>query len=83
MSNKSTSIASKSNKRKIESLLSYIKILSTDEALKTFATNCKTTVGNLLQIAYGGSVSAKLSKTINEKSDGAVLLEDLRPDIFS
>lgn len=83
MSNKSSSTISKAEKRKVESLLSYIRTLSTDDAINNFASNCKTTAGNLLQIAYGGSVSAKLSKQINEKSQGAVLLEDLRPDIFS
>lgn len=73
----------KADKRHVKSLLSYIKNLSTDSAVDKFANECKTTKGNLIQIAYGGCVSAKLSKIISEKSNGMVLLEELRPDIFS
>lgn len=72
----------KYEKRHVKSLLIFIKALSDEESLSTFAKDCKTTKGNLLQIAYGGNVSAKLSKIISEKSNGVVLLEELRPDIF-
>ena len=51
--------------------------------LEKFAQQCGTTTGNLMQIAYGGSVSAKLSKKIYEESKKKVLLAELRPDIFS
>lgn len=74
--------ANDSTKKHVKTLLDYIKKLSSSD-LHTFADDCGTTTGNLMQIAYGGSVSAKLSKTIYEKSAKAVLLEDLRPDIFS
>lgn len=73
----------KNDKRHVSSLLSYIKSLTDERSINDFAKDCQTTKGNLLQIAYGGSVSAKLSKIISEKSNGAVSLEDLRPDIFS
>jgi len=74
--------ANDSKKEHVKTLLNYIKNLSVSD-LHTFAINCGTTTGNLMQIAYGGSVSAKLSKTIHEKSAKAVLLKELRPDIFS
>ena len=83
MNTKANLIPKKTDKRRIDSLLSFIKALNGDQDLKTFADNCDTTIGNLMQIAYGGSVSAKLSKKIFEKSNGEVPLEDLRPDIFS
>ncbi|ENW00180.1 hypothetical protein F938_00824 [Acinetobacter bereziniae LMG 1003 = CIP 70.12] len=69
------------SKGHVLSLLKYLKKKSEDD-LNEFASSCGTTPGNLLQIAYGGSVSATLSKKINEKSKGVVLLADLRPDIF-
>lgn len=67
---------------KVESLLGYLKNLDNVQ-LEHFSSACNTTKGNLLQIAYGGSVSPHLAKRIHEHSDGKVLLEDLRPDIFS
>jgi hypothetical protein len=71
------------SKKRVESLLTYLKSISSETDLEKFAIDCGTTTGNLMQIAYGGSVSAKLSKTIFEKSNSKVLLSDLRPDIFS
>lgn len=73
----------KPQKDKVQSLLAYLKDFSSDKERKEFAKNCGTTQGNLMQVAYGGSVSAKLAKTIHEKSDKKVLLGELRPDIFS
>lgn len=57
--------------------------LGSDSEVQAFAEKCGTTKGNLLQIAYGGSVSPILSKKISNQSGGEVLLSDLRPDIFS
>lgn len=74
--------ANDSTKKHVKTLLDYIKNLSSSD-LHTFSSDCGTTTGNLMQIAYGGSVSAKLAKVIHEKSNKAVLLEELRPDIFS
>ena len=69
-------------KKHVKTLLDYIKNLSSSD-LHAFASDCGTTTGNLMQIAYGGSVSAKLAKVIHEESSKTVLLEELRPDIFS
>lgn len=74
--------ANESTKKHVKTLLDYIKSLSASD-LELFTVKCGTTTGNLMQIAYGGSVSAKLSKIIHEKSKKAVLLTELRPDIFS
>jgi len=71
------------NIKRVSSLLSYLKSIPSEIDLIKFAAKCGTTTGNLLQIAYGGSVSAKLSKKIHEKSEKKVLLVELRPDIFS
>lgn len=71
------------SKKRVESLLTYLKEFSTTNDVEKFAEFCGTTAGNLMQIAYGGSVSAKLSKQIHEKSRKKVLLNELRPDIFS
>ena len=71
--------SSRSKKEQVKSLINYLKKIDAE----SFATQCATTKGNILQIAYGGAVSAKLSKTINKESKGEVLLEELRPDIFS
>ncbi|MDH0032534.1 MULTISPECIES: YdaS family helix-turn-helix protein [unclassified Acinetobacter] len=70
-------------KTQVTSLLSYLKKLGSDDATEKFAKKCGTTKGNLLQIAYGGSVSARLSKKICNESNGEVPLEELRPDIFA
>ncbi|RSP97649.1 hypothetical protein EA716_02350 [Acinetobacter baumannii] len=73
---------SSKSKKHVKSLLSYIKSKSKED-LEVFAKSCGTTVNNLFQIAYGGSVSATLSKTINKESEGKISLSDLRPDVFS
>lgn len=70
-------------KNQVLSLLTYIKNLGSDAAIQEFAEKCGTTKGNLLQIAYGGSVSPILSKKISTQTDGQVTLADLRPDIFA
>lgn len=70
-------------KNQVVSLLSYIKKLGSDSEVQDFAKKCGTTRGNLLQIAYGGSVSPRLSKKISTQSNGEIPLSDLRPDVFS
>lgn len=70
-------------KNQVNSLLIYMKNLGSEAKVSEFAEKCGTTKGNLLQIAYGGSVSPRLSKKISTESDGAIPLKDLRPDIFS
>ena len=77
-----TSTHTKISKKRV-GLLNFLKAIPTEKDLSKFAKDCGTTTGNLMQIAYGGSVSAKLSKTIHEKSESKVLLVELRPDIFS
>ncbi|WP_151833939.1 hypothetical protein [Acinetobacter ursingii] len=74
--------SSTNSKGHVLSLLKYLKKKNKDD-LNEFATDCGTTPSNLLQIAYGGSVSPRLAKKINEQSKGLVSLSDLRPDIFS
>ena len=74
--------SAKKNKR-VPSLLDYLKNITSENDLEKFAQQRGTTTGNLMQIAYGGSVSAKLSKKIYEESKKKVLLAELRPDIFS
>lgn len=71
------------SKKRVESLLTFLKGKASEKEVEKFADECGTTTGNLMQIAYGGSVSARLSKTIFEKSNSKVLLSELRPDIFS
>lgn len=71
------------SKKRVESLLTFLKEISTSNEVEKFAEFCGTTTGNLMQIAYGGSVSARLSKKIHEESKKKVLLTELRPDIFS
>ncbi|EHU2364951.1 helix-turn-helix domain-containing protein [Acinetobacter baumannii] len=73
---------SSESKKHVKSLLVYIKSKSKED-LERFAKSCGTTSSNLLQIAYGGSVSAMLSKKINKESEGKISLSELRPDIFS
>ena len=68
---------------RFKSKICEIKNISSENDLENFAQQCGTTTGNLMQIAYGGSVSAKLSKKIYEESKKKVLLAELRPDIFS
>lgn len=77
------STQTRESKKRVESLLTHLKSLPSENDLNVFADSCGTTIGNLMQIAYGGSVSAKLSKRIHEKSNEKVLLVELRPDIFS
>lgn len=74
---------SKKQKPNVTSLLEYLKGLLTDEARVAFASECHTTIQNLYQIGYGGSVSAKLAKAISEQSGNLVPKSDLRPDIFT
>lgn len=82
MTTKSHTQSTKKPKR-VDSLLNYLKSIPSEKDLTKFAELCGTTTGNLMQIAYGGSVSARLSKKIHETSEKKVLLTELRPDIFS
>lgn len=61
-------------------LLDYIKGLD-KEGFQAFASACGTTVGQLRQVAYGRRASAELAIAIDRASGGAVLCEELRPDI--
>lgn len=62
-------------------LLEYIKILD-DAQLKTFASRCSTSVGQLKQVAYGNRrANAALSISIDRHSGSRVTCESLRPDI--
>lgn len=62
-------------------LLEYIKILD-DAQIKTFASRCNTSVGQLKQVAYGNRrANAGLSIAIDRYSDSHVTCESLRPDI--
>lgn len=63
------------------SLHSYIKTLY-KQAFDRFAASCKTTVGQLRQVAYGNRrASAKLAINIERETSGAVTCEELRGDI--
>lgn len=63
------------------SLHSYIRTLD-KPAFDRFAVSCKTTVGQLRQVAYGNRrASAKLAINIERETSGAVTCEELRNDI--
>lgn len=61
-------------------LLDYIKPLKAD-ALEAFALKCRSTPGQIRQVAYGRRASAELAIRIDMASDGAVRCEDIRPDV--
>lgn len=62
-------------------LLDYLKTLNFD-AQKAFAERCKTSVGQLKQVAYGyRRAGAALAILIEKESGGGVRCETLRPDI--
>ena len=59
----------------------YIKPFD-KQALKDFAGNCGTTVGQLKQVAYGyRRPGAALAIGIERESSRAVTCEEMRPDI--
>lgn len=62
-------------------LKDYLKTL-TDAQAAAFAEHCGTSVGHLKNIAGRHKTCAeKLAINIERESDGAVLCEDLRPDV--
>lgn len=62
-------------------LLDYIKALDKPQ-LEAFALSCRTTVGQLRQVAYENRrASAALAIEIDRNSCGSVPCESLRPDI--
>lgn len=62
-------------------LLEYTKPLSREE-LEEFAARCKTSVGQIKQVAYGHRrASAALAIDIDRETKGAVSCDQLRPDI--
>lgn len=71
---------SKHEKKHVKSLLIYLKNVSDAEQL---AQSTGTTEKNLLQIGYGGSVSARLAIKISEATNQVVSKKELRPDIFA
>lgn len=63
------------------SLHAYIKKLDRDE-LDQFANRCKTTAGQLKQVAYGNRrAGAGLAVNLDRETGGQVTCEELRPDI--
>lgn len=61
-------------------LLDYINGLDKQQ-LEAFAGACRTTAGQLRQVAYGRRASAELVILIDRASNGSVPCEALRPDI--
>lgn len=62
-------------------LLDYIKGLDKQQ-LESFASSCRTSVGQLKQVAYGNRrASAALAIDIDRCTSGEVPCEVLRPDI--
>ncbi|MET3052083.1 YdaS family helix-turn-helix protein [Pseudomonas alkylphenolica] len=62
-------------------LLDYIKGLDTAQ-VETLAASCKTSIGQLKQVAYGNRrASAGLAIAIDRVTSGRVTCEELRPDI--
>ncbi|NMZ77512.1 helix-turn-helix domain-containing protein [Pseudomonas nitroreducens] len=62
-------------------LLEYMKPLASQE-LEAFASACKTSIGQLKQVAYGyRRASAALAIEIDRVTAGSVTCEQLRPDI--
>ncbi|AMO78043.1 transcriptional regulator [Pseudomonas citronellolis] len=62
-------------------LLEYMKPLSREE-LEEFAARCKTSAGQIKQIAYGHRrASAALAIDIDRETKGIVSCDQLRPDI--
>ena len=62
-------------------LLEYMKPLASQE-LEAFASACKTSIGQLKQVAYGHRrASAALAIDIDRETKGEVSCDQLRPDI--
>lgn len=62
-------------------LRNYLKNLSTEER-EVFAAKCGTTYKFLRNIAYGyRRAGESLCINIERESDGAVICEELRPDV--
>lgn len=59
----------------------YIKPFD-KQSLETFAVSCRTTVGQLKQVAYGyRRPGAALAISIERESSRSVTCEEMRPDI--
>ena len=66
---------------RIEKLLEYLKSL-TPEQRNDFAGRCKTSIGHLRNVAYGGRpCGEKLAIAIDRESAGGVRAEDCRTDV--
>lgn len=62
-------------------LLEFIKPLTREE-LASFAARCKTSAGQIKQVAYGHRrASAALAIDIDRETGSSVTCEQLRPDI--
>ncbi|WP_269915336.1 YdaS family helix-turn-helix protein [Acinetobacter sp. HY1485] len=70
----------KHEKKHVKSLLAYLK---QSQDVESLAQRIGTTQKNLLQIGYGGSVSARLAIKICEATNHVVSKKELRPDIFA
>lgn len=53
----------------------------TAEQREAFAARCKTTVGQIRNVAYGRNCGESLAISIERESLGVVRCEDLRPDV--
>lgn len=59
----------------------YLKPMTRDE-IQALAERCKTSAGQLKQVAYGNRrPSAALSIDLDRETQGAVTCEELRPDL--
>lgn len=68
-------------KKPNQSLINYLKSLSTDKACEDFARRCGTSVGYLKLVMYGNrKCSATLAISIDRESNGSVRCDDLCPD---
>jgi hypothetical protein len=66
----------------MDSLRAYLTTLSTAEQAE-FATRCGTTIGYLRKaLSTKPRFDGALVRKLWEESDGAVIREELRPDIF-
>lgn len=63
-------------------LKTYLRELGTDEARLEFARRCGTSVAYLRMIAYNAKRCGEaLAMTIDQMTEGAVTVEELRPDL--
>lgn len=63
-------------------LKQYLSDLASNEKRHCFASRCKTTLGQLYQVAYEKRRAGEsLAINIERESSGVVRCEDLRPDV--